>query len=113
MGDVCSNDYEFGRAIVLGKLDFFLAHRELAASGIALRPNLMEEIVVAQALEYKGCLPCGLSLLACVREGDALLGLVCIVDANGNAVYGHGFNGVFTSRVGVVADDKVEGDVSL
>ena len=113
VGDVCGNDHEFGLAIVLGKLDFPLALRELAASGISLRPNLIEEIVVAQALEYKGCLRSGLELLACARKGDALLGLVGIVDADGGAALGHRFNGVFTGRVGMVADDKVEGDASL
>jgi hypothetical protein len=55
VGDVCSNDHEFGIAIVLGKLDFLFAHTELAASGISLRPNLIEEIVVTQALENEGC----------------------------------------------------------
>src|SRR5208283_4318129 len=73
VGDVCGNHHEFGLAIVLGKLDFPLALRELAASGISLRPNLIEEIVVAQALEYKGCLSSGSKLLACARKGDALL----------------------------------------
>jgi hypothetical protein len=111
--DVCGYDHEFGLAIVLGKLDFPLAHPELAASGTALCPNLREEIVVAQALEYKDCLRSGVSFLACVRKGDALLGLVGIVDANGAAVLAHGFNGVVTSRVGMVAHDKVEGDASL
>ena len=53
VGDVCSNDHEFGLAIVLGNLDLSLAHRELAAKRIAIRPNLIEEIVVAQALEHK------------------------------------------------------------
>ena len=113
MGDVCGNHHEFGLAIVLGKLDLGLAHPELAASGISLRPNLIEEIAVAQALEYKGCLRSGVSFLACVRKGDALLGLVGIVDANGGAALAYRFNGVFTGRVGMVADDKVEGDASL
>jgi hypothetical protein len=76
--DVCGNHHEFGLAIVLGKLDLCLAHREFAAKGIARRPNLIEEIVVAQALEYKNCLRSGLKLLACVNNGDALLGLVGI-----------------------------------
>jgi hypothetical protein len=40
--DVCSNDHEFGLAIVLGKLGFPFAHTELAAKRIALRPNLIE-----------------------------------------------------------------------
>src|SRR5208283_210163 len=113
VGDVCGNDHEFGLAIVLGDLNLGLAHRELAASGIAFRPNLIEEVVAAQALEHEGGSFGRLSLTACVREGDALLGLVGIVDANGDAALGQGFNGVFTSRVGVIADDKVEGDASL
>ena len=49
--DVCGNDHEFGLAIALGKLDFLLAHREFTAKGIAFRPNLIEEVVVAKALE--------------------------------------------------------------
>jgi len=73
VGDVCGNHHEFRLAIVLGKLDLGLAHPELAASGISLRPDLIEEVVVAQALEYKGCLSSGLKLLACVSKGDALL----------------------------------------
>ena len=73
MGDVCGNDHEFGRARVLGDLNLGLAHREFAAKGIARRPNLIQEIVVAQALEYKGCLSSGSKLLACARKGDALL----------------------------------------
>ena len=96
--------------MVLGKLDFLFAHTELAASGISLHPNLIEEIVVAQTVEYKGCLRGRLSPLACDRECDALLGLVGIVDANGGAALGQGCN---TSSVGVVANDKVEGDASL
>jgi len=113
VGDVCGNHHEFRLAIVLGKLDLGLAHREFAAKGIARGPNLIQEIVVAQALEYKNCLRSGLSLLAFVRESHTLLGLVGIVDANGGAALGQGFNSVFTSRVGMVADDKVEGDASL
>ena len=66
MGNVYGNDNEFGFAIVLGHLDLGLAHRELAARGIAFRPNLIKEIVVAQTLEHKGCLRSRLSLLACV-----------------------------------------------
>jgi hypothetical protein len=53
VGDVCGNDHEFGLAIVLGKLNLGLAHPELTASGIAVRPNLIQEVVVAQALEYQ------------------------------------------------------------
>ena len=113
VGDVCSNDHEFGIAIVLGKLDFLFAHTELAASGISLRPNLIEEIIVTQTMENEGRSDGRLSLTACVREGNALLRLVGTVDANGGAALGHGFNGVFTRSVGVVADDKVEGDASL
>src|SRR5260370_35056916 len=73
VGDVCSNDHEFGLAVVLGKLGFLFAHTELAAKRIALRPNLIREIVVAQALEYKGCLRSGLTLLAFIRESNAFL----------------------------------------
>src|SRR5208283_1422358 len=99
--------------IVLGKLDFLLAHREFTAKGIARRPNLIEEIAVAHALENQRGSDGRLSLTARARESHALLRLVGIVDANGGATLGQGFNGVFTSRVGVIADDKVEGDASL
>ena len=69
---------------------FLFAHTELAASGISLRPNLIEEIVVTQTLENEGCSDGRLSLTACVRDGDALLRLVGTVDANGGAL-GTGF----------------------
>ena len=62
VGDVCGNDHEFRLAVVLGKLHLRLAHRELAASGIALGPNLVQEIVVAEPLEYKRCSSAGLRL---------------------------------------------------
>ena len=110
--DVCGNDHEFG-AIVLGKLDLCLAHREFTAKGIARRPNLIEEIAVAHALENQRGSVGRLTLTARVGEGHALLGLVGIVNANGGATLGQGFNGVFTGRVGMVADDKVEGDGNL
>jgi hypothetical protein len=113
VGDVCGNDHEFGLAVVLGKLGFLFAHRELTASGSSVRPNLIEEIVIAHAVENQRGSDGRLSLTACVREGDALLGLVGVVDANGGATLGHGFNGVFTGWVGMVANDKVEGDASL
>jgi hypothetical protein len=113
VGDVCGNDHEFGLAIVLGKLDLRLAHPELAAEGTAFCPNLIEEVVVAQALENKGGSVGRLTLTARVGEGDALLRFVGIVDANGDGALAHRFNGVFASRVGMVADDKIEGDASL
>jgi hypothetical protein len=72
VGDVCGNDHEFRLATVLSNLNLGLAHPELAANGIALRPNLIEQIIVAQTLEYKRCSVCGVKALACVREGDAL-----------------------------------------
>jgi hypothetical protein len=50
-GDVCSNNHEFRFLMVLGKLGLCLAHRKFAARRIAFRPNLIEEVVVAQALE--------------------------------------------------------------
>src|SRR6516165_3135249 len=85
VGDVCSNDHEFGLAIVLGNLDLGLAHRELAAEGTSLSPNLIEEVVVAQALEHQLGSGRGSATAACVREGDALFGLIGIVDANSGA----------------------------
>ena len=66
VGDVCGNHHEFRLLIVLGKLDLGLARPELAASGIAFRPNLIKKIVVAQALKQKLGSGRGLSLLACV-----------------------------------------------
>jgi hypothetical protein len=113
VGDVCGNDHEVRLAVVLGELDLGLAHREFTAEGTALRPDLIEEIVAAQALENQRGSVGRLTLTARVGEGDALLRLVGIVDANCGAALGQGFNGVFTSRVGVIADDKVEGDASL
>jgi hypothetical protein len=65
--DVCSNDHEFGLAIVLGDLSLGLAHRELAVKGIARRPNLIEEIVVTEALENQGGSIGRLSLTALER----------------------------------------------
>jgi hypothetical protein len=113
VGDVCSNDHEFGIAIVLGNLDLGLAHREFTAKGLARRPNLIEEIVVAQALEHQLGFGRGLATSACVRDGDARFGVVGTVDTKGAAALGQGFNGVFTGSVCMVADDKGEGDASL
>ena len=64
-------------------------------------------------MKYQGRSVSGLTLLTYARESHAVLGLVGIVDADGDAVDRDGFNGRSTSRVGMVADDKVEGDASL
>jgi len=113
VGDVCGNYHEFGLAIVLGKLDFLLARGELTAPVIAFSPCLVEEVVLAQAMEHKlGC-SCRSIVSAGVGKSHALCGLLRRANLNDAAVVGHGFDGVLPSRVGVVADDKVEGDASL
>jgi hypothetical protein len=110
VGDVCGHDHKFGLAIVFGNLDFGLALREFATVRIAILPNLVEEVVIAEALKDRLGFGGGLNATAFVRKGHALLGLVGVVDADCGAAGGQGFNGIVTSRVGVVADDKVEGD---
>src|SRR5215471_15417231 len=82
-GDVCGDDHELRLAVVLGKLHLRLGHWELAAGVTAVRPNLIQEIVVAEPLKYKRCCAGRAGTMAHVSEGDTLLGLVCIVDANG------------------------------
>jgi hypothetical protein len=53
--DVCGNDHEFRACYSsCGDLDLSLAHREFTAEVTALRPDLIEEVVVAQAPENQG-----------------------------------------------------------
>jgi hypothetical protein len=51
VGEVCGNDCESWLLMVLGKLDLGAAFRELSSREIALGPNLVEEVVVAHAME--------------------------------------------------------------
>ena len=52
-GDVCGHDHIIGRRLVLGHLGFEFAAGDLDAARASCHPNLGEEILFADAVEYQ------------------------------------------------------------
>src|SRR6516162_8966576 len=107
---VCGDNHEFGLVGVPGKAHFGLADTEFTAFGAPFAPNLIEEILIAHALENKLGRGRGLAARAGVGKGDAVFRLVSVPDQNGYAGIADGCDDVVARRIGVVANDEVERD---